>query len=51
MDTPKPQKVVLLVLAALLVGAWALIIWVAIQVTQTALETLSYIVELAQMTP
>lgn len=51
MNPAKPQKVVLLVLAALLVGAWALIIFVAIQVTQTALETLSYIVELAQMTP
>jgi cbb3-type cytochrome oxidase cytochrome c subunit len=51
MDVSKPRKSVLLILAVLLVAAWGIIIWVATLVTQTALETLSYIVELAQMTP
>jgi cbb3-type cytochrome oxidase cytochrome c subunit len=51
MDASKPRKSVLLILAVLLVVAWGIIIWVATLVTQTALETLSYIVELAQMTP
>jgi hypothetical protein len=51
MDASKPRKSVLLILALLLVVAWGIIIWVATLVTQTALETLSYIVELAQMTP
>jgi hypothetical protein len=49
MNPPKPAVVVLLILALLMVVAWALVIWVAIQVTQTQLGTLSYIVELAQM--
>ena len=49
METPKPAKIVLLVLVALLAAAWALIIWVAKVVSQTMLDTLSYIVELAQM--
>jgi hypothetical protein len=51
MNPTKPARIVLLVLAGLLVAAWALIIWVAMQVTQTALETLAYIVDLAQYTP
>lgn len=51
MEPTKPQKVVLLVLAVFMVCAWALVIWIATVVTQTALETLSYIVELAQYTP
>lgn len=51
MEPTKPQKVVLLFLAGVLVLAWALIIWIATVVTQTMLETLSYIVDLAQMTP
>ena len=49
MEPTKPARVVLLVLGALLVAAWVLIIWVATVVTQTALSTLSYLVELAQM--
>jgi hypothetical protein len=49
METSKPQKVVLLILGAFLLVAWALIIWVATVVTQTALETLQYIIELAQL--
>ena len=49
METGKPQRIVLLILGALMVAAWALIIWVATEVTRTALDTLSYIVELAQM--
>ena len=40
---------ILVTAAALMVVGWALIIWVATEVTQTALDTLSYIVELAQM--
>jgi len=51
MEPTKPQKVVLLVLAAIMVCAWALIIWIATVVTQTALETLQYIVDLAQYSP
>jgi hypothetical protein len=51
MEPAKPQKVVLAVLAAVLLCGWALIIWVATLVTQTMLETLSYIVDLAGMTP
>jgi hypothetical protein len=38
------------VLGVFLLVAWALIIWVATVVTQTALETLQYIIELAQLT-
>lgn len=49
MNPPKPAAVVLLILGVLMVVAWALVIWVAIQVTETSLGTLSYIVELAQM--
>lgn len=49
MEPTKPQKLVLLVLGAFMLVAWALIIWVATVVTQTALETLQYIIELAQL--
>ena len=49
METNKPHRSVLLLLAALMIAAWALIIWVATEVTRTALETLQYIVDLAQM--
>jgi hypothetical protein len=49
MEPTKPQRIVWIVLAAFMVVGWALIIWVATEVTQTALDTLSYIVELAQM--
>lgn len=49
MEPTKPQKSVLYFLGALLTAAWALVIWVATVVTQTQLNTLSYIVELAQM--
>jgi hypothetical protein len=38
-----------LMLAGLMIAAWALIIWVATEVTRTALDTLQYIVELAQL--
>lgn len=51
MEPAKPAKIVLVFLAGLLVAGWGIIIWIATVVTQTALETLSYIVELAQMTP
>jgi predicted metal-binding membrane protein len=49
MEPTKPARVVLLILGALMVVAWALIIWVATLLTETALDTLSYIVELSQM--
>lgn len=51
MEPTKPQKAVLVALAGIMVAAWALIIWIATVVTQTALETLAYIVDLAQYTP
>lgn len=51
MDLEKPKRSVWIVLAALMVSAWALIIWIATEVTRTALETLQYIVDLAQYTP
>lgn len=49
MENSKPAKIVLLIIGALMLAGWALIIWVATLVTQTALDTLSYIVDLAQM--
>lgn len=49
MEPSKPAKGLLLALGAFIVGAWALIIWVATIVTQTMLETLQYIVDLSQM--
>jgi predicted metal-binding membrane protein len=50
MEPSKPARVVLAVLGAFMLVAWALIIWVATVVTQTALETLQYIIDLAQLT-
>ena len=49
MEPSKPAKLVLLILGAFMLVAWALIIWVATVVTQTALETLQYIIDLAQL--
>jgi hypothetical protein len=49
MDPTKPEKILLLFLAGILVAAWAIIIWVATVVTQTMLSTLQYIVDLSQM--
>lgn len=49
MEPSKPARVVLLLLGVLMAGAWGLIIWMATVVTRTMLDTLSYIVELAQM--
>lgn len=49
MEPAKPARVVLLVLGVLLCAAWSLVIWVATIVAQTMLDTLGYIVELAQM--
>jgi hypothetical protein len=45
----RPQRMVWIMLAAMMIAAWAAIIWVASEVTRTALETLQYIVDLAQM--
>lgn len=49
MEVDKPKRIVLFVLGVLMLVAWALIIWVATVVTHTMLDTLSYIVDLAQM--
>lgn len=51
MNTPKPQKVVLPVLALLLAGAWALVLSIAISVSETMLKTLELIVDLAAISP
>ena len=51
MEPTRPARIVWIVLAGLLVAAWALIIWIAMEVTRTALETLAYIVDLAQYSP
>ena len=50
MEPSKPAKVILAIVGAFMLVAWALIIWVVTVVTQTALETLQYIIELAQLT-
>lgn len=49
MEPTAPKRIVWVILAALMVAGWALVIWVATEVTRTALDTLSYIVDLAQM--
>jgi hypothetical protein len=49
MEPSKPAKVVLLILGAFMLAAWALIIWAAYIITLQALDTLNYIVELAQL--
>jgi hypothetical protein len=49
MQPTKPERAVLLILGLLLVGAWALIIWMAVIVSHTLIDTLEYIVKLAQM--
>lgn len=51
MEPTAPKRSVWIILAVLMVAGWALVIWVATEVTRTALETLQYIVDLAQMTP
>ena len=49
MEPSRPARIVWLMLAALMIAGWALIIWVATEVTRTALDTLQYIVDLAQL--
>ena len=51
METKKPGPIVLWIIGIILLLGWALVIWVCTIVTHTALETLAYIVDLAQMTP
>jgi len=51
METKKPGPIVLWIIGIVLLLGWALVIWVCTIVTHTALETLAYIVDLAQMTP
>lgn len=50
MTPPKPQRIVLTVLAIILMLAWGLIAYIAIAVTETILLMLEYVVELAQLT-
>lgn len=47
----KPAVGVLVFLALLMVACWALIIWMAVVVSETLLNMLGYIVDLAAMTP
>lgn len=49
MSAPPSQKVTLVVSFLLLVFAWALVIWMAVIVSENLLSTLRYIVDLAQM--
>jgi len=49
MEPRKPAVGVLFALGILLLCAWALIIYMAVVVSHTLIDTLSYIVELAQM--
>lgn len=51
MNPPKPQKVVLIVLSALLLGAWALVLTIAVAVSQTMMDALALIIELAAISP
>jgi hypothetical protein len=51
MEPTKPQKIVLALIGAFMLAGWALIIWIATIVTKSALDTLSYIVDLAQYKP
>lgn len=49
MGVSKSWGAVLVVLIVLLAAAWALVLWMAVVVSETLINTLSYIVELAQM--
>jgi hypothetical protein len=49
MSNGKTHAFILLVLAGLMVAAWAILIWIASIVTGSMLSTLHYIVELSQM--
>lgn len=49
MEPTKPARAVLLILGLLMLGAWALVIWMAVIVSHTLIDTLMYIVKLAQM--
>lgn len=49
MEPSKPQRIVLLILGGFMLAAWALVIWAAYIITLQALDTLNYIVELAQL--
>lgn len=51
MSTYKPQKVALIALAVALVIAWAIVINIAIVISETMLQTLELIVELAAISP
>jgi hypothetical protein len=50
MKTNTAQKVLVLVTILLTAGAWTLVLWMGIVVSQLLLDTLSYIVDLAAIT-
>lgn len=49
MEPTRPARIVLAIIGIIMLIGWALVIWAAALVTQTALDTLSYIVDLSQM--
>jgi hypothetical protein len=48
MEPERPGRAVWLAMAALMIAAWALIIWLAMEVARTALEALQFIMDLAR---
>jgi hypothetical protein len=50
MKTTNAQKVLALVVILLTAGAWSLVLWMGIVVSELLLDTLSYIVDLAAIT-
>jgi hypothetical protein len=50
MKTTNAQKVLTLVVILLTAGAWSLVLWMGIVVSELLLDTLSYIVDLAAIT-
>jgi len=49
MAPPQPARSVWIFLACFMVLAWAAIIYLAVQVTETVVAMLKYVVELAQL--
>jgi hypothetical protein len=51
MKTSRAQKVLALVAILLTAGAWSLVVWMGIIVSQLLLDTLATIVDLAAISP
>lgn len=49
MNPNKPERAVWIFLLFFLVCAWAAIIWLAVEVSNTTLAMIKYVVELAQL--